>query len=128
MGYLDYTDAWVFALTRQRRAERRACLARTPTVRFSALEIGGGRRDRAASRAWRIRQWQCGRRWCEYCGVRLIFRQGCPNTMTVDHREPWRGGFGGLDGPMNWLVACWRCNHRKGNLPEAEFRALLAAD
>lgn len=58
----------------------------------------------------------------------MTFRQGSQATMTVDHREPWRSGFGGLDGPMNWLPACWACNNRKGNMPEAEFRALLGAD
>lgn len=128
MGYLDYTDEWVRALTRQRRAERREELARTPTIRFSARDLGPDRRDKAAARAWRIRQWQGGRRWCEYCGVKMIFRQGHERTMTVDHREAWRGGFGGLDGPLNWLVACWLCNHRKGVMAEGEFRALLAAD
>lgn len=38
MGYCDYTDAWVFELTRQRRrelAERRAREAEQPCVRYS---------------------------------------------------------------------------------------------
>ena len=41
---------------------------------------------------------------------------------TVDHRTPLS-----MDGEPygdNVVVACWECNHRKGPLDEATFRAL----
>ncbi len=43
----------------------------------------------------------------------------------IDHKQPVSRG--GSNGPENLCLACARCNHRKCNKTEAEFRALLAA-
>lgn len=52
---------------------------------------------------------------CEYCDRRV-------SLPTKDHRTPiTRGGSDGID---NLAVACKRCNSRKGDLTEAEFRAI----
>ena len=141
MGYCDYTDQWLKDLTRQRRAERKAALARGPTVRFSvltdAMELvefkaplgpplpaSGGRRS-GAYKSWKHLQWHNGNRTCHYCGCALSQVKNLHNTMTLDHKDPL--GIGGADDPSNWCMCCWDCNMLKGMMTEAEFRALMAS-
>lgn len=121
MGYLDTTDAEIFALTRLRRAEAKArrIAALPEPVRYSKRE-----RDIHAVRAWREAQWSAGVRCCGYCGGGMQHAHGRPDSITVDHREPW--ALGGADDPSNWIVACYTCNQAKGEMAEAEFRGLLA--
>lgn len=129
MGYLDVDDAWLIALTRQRRAEAKARrLAALPQpVRFTVLDGTLCRlRDRGLARIWRMQQWREGNRCCTYCGVKTVRQRGIPTSGTVDHKDPFAPG--GADGPWNWAVACWLCNNRKGVMPEADFRALLASE
>jgi 5-methylcytosine-specific restriction endonuclease McrA len=55
---------------------------------------------------------------CRYC-LKIIKD---PTKITIDHVYPW--GRGGLTIPDNLVVACGRCNQRKGNrtLKEARMR------
>ena len=54
---------------------------------------------------------------CFYCGVR--FAAAGPDHRTVDHRIPTsRGGSQGLS---NLVFACYACNQRKRDRPEADF-------
>lgn len=56
---------------------------------------------------------------CEYCQRITLLPFG-----TVDHRTPKsRGGLGGAN--LAW--ACLRCNLRKGDMTEGEFRLMLRA-
>lgn len=134
MGYLDYSDADIIALTRQRRAEAKA---RPPVVRFSvkgaefkpAIEVFNvTTRRKTAAKAWRIAQWQSGNRHCYYCEIRMlpVPKKGLPGPLcvTVDHKEPLI--LGGDDAAWNWVLACWQCNNDKGALTEAEFRQVMA--
>lgn len=55
---------------------------------------------------------------CEYCQRVTLLPFG-----TVDHRTPKsRGGLGGTN--LAW--ACLRCNLRKGDMTEGEFRLMLS--
>lgn len=45
-----------------------------------------------------------------------------PRSMTWDHVIPTARG--GLNVPENKVRACFRCNTRKGDMTEAEFRAM----
>ena len=94
-------------------------------------------RRKGAPKAWRRRQWQEGNRTCYYCEVRMVMptarqkrlqigRPLSPRLATVDHKEPLARG--GDDAPWNWVMACNGCNNRKGDMTEAEFRALLASE
>lgn len=129
MGFLDTTDAEIIALTRQRRreAQARRIAALPPPIRFTVLDGTLCRlRDRGLARIWRMQRWREGNRSCAYCGVKTVRQRGLPTSGTVDHKDPLSDG--GADGPWNWAVACWLCNNRKGVLPEAVFRALLAQE
>ena len=54
---------------------------------------------------------------CGYCGVE--FSANVP--ATLDHRVPrCRGGHSRYS---NLILACGWCNHRKGHMDEADFRA-----
>lgn len=70
----------------------------TPTEWLGLVEFWGGR--------------------CAYCG-----EQG---PLEVDHRTPLSRG--GTNLISNILPACRRCNAKKRNMTEAEFRARLADD
>jgi 5-methylcytosine-specific restriction endonuclease McrA len=140
VGYLDVDDAWLIALTRQRRRERAAAQEKPHPIRFSAAEptsefvvvccMPANGRRREASKAWRVGQWHAGNRNCTYCGVKTVkaTKDGVvtPLTCTVDHKEPIT--LGGDDAAWNWAICCWACNNRKGALTEAEFRGLLALE
>lgn len=129
--YEDVDWAWLRGLTRQRRAEREArrIASLPPTVRLSIDNLAPAERDKRAMKAWRVRRWRAGHRTCEYCGVKLVWGGERPNSATTDHRDPFLGGRngGGADDPSNYAMACYDCNQRKGALPEAVFRSLLAA-
>lgn len=143
MGFLDFTDADLIALTRQRRTERREALAaaRPATIRFSRLDIlaceavepprsgvlgteagrrqvGAIRRKRRAKR-FRLAAWEAGLRHCCYCGVYMTLRRCEPTSATTEHRTPLV--LGGADDESNFAVTCYRCNDEKGELTEAEF-------
>lgn len=59
-----------------------------------------------------------GRR-CHYCGCIVIERSQTEklqqNTLTIDHKVP--RSRGGTNHPDNLVVACFQCNHAKGDLP-----------
>lgn len=141
MSYLDVDDAWLIALTRQRRQEY-AEAHRVAPLRFSAscetVEFAGviacvpaNDRSKARAKAWRISQWRAGNRTCFYCRCDLIkvpkkLPLGVPvfaRMATVDHREPIV--LGGDDAAWNYAMCCFACNNRKGAMTEAEFWSLL---
>lgn len=143
MGYCDIDDAWLIALTRQRRQEYAEAHRMAP-LRFSAscetVEFAGviacvpaNDRSKARAKAWRIAQWRAGNRTCFYCRESMInvprkMRQCVsvnPRMVTVDHREPIV--LGGDDAPWNYAMCCWQCNNDKGAMTEAEFRSLMEA-
>lgn len=141
MPYLDYTDAWLRDLTRQRRLERELTRPEAPIVRFSVQGdeftpsiscSAATSRSKPRAKAWRQEQWRTGNRRCTYCEVDLVnvpkkSRAGVPvdaRMVTVDHRHPV--GLGGDDAAWNFVIACFRCNNRKGFMTEAEFRTLRA--
>lgn len=75
---------------------------------------------RARWRAWRIAASnRSAASTCFYCGVR--FAETGPCHRTVDHRIPRSSG--GADTLRNLVFACFACNQRKRNRPEAEFLA-----
>ena len=102
---LDYWKRWRAANLARARAYQRAC----------------DERRRAVSGSFSADEWlalvahydsRCG-----YCGIRT-------DRLEADHRTPIsRGGLGTID---NVIPACVRCNRRKHDRTEAEFRALLA--
>ncbi len=93
-------------------------------VRFSVLDGSACReRDRELGRAWKWAEWGKGVRLCGYCAVRMRKMRG-PDQVTLDHREPFTGG--GVDGPWNWILACYACNQAKGDMTEAAFRQILS--
>lgn len=76
---------------------------------------------RARWRAWRLAARNRSRASnCFYCGVG--FSDDAAGTQrTVDHRVARsRGGNNGLS---NLVFACYACNQRKRDLPEADFVA-----
>lgn len=143
MGYIDFSDAELRALTRQRRAElaERRRAAQPPTIRVSAQGDeftpsiwccwSAPVRRKAAYKAWRIRQWREGNRNCFYCETKLMMPprkqppgwKAPPNMATLDHREPLSRD--GDDAAWNWVMCCWDCNNKKGKMTEAAFRAWL---
>lgn len=147
MGYLDVDDAWLIALTRERRAEERAwrLVSREGARRaherliFPAVlrqvqdQIEAAWRERENSwfaggliAEWKNEQWGAGNRHCGYCGMRMTRDPNTPRTCTVDHRKP--RAFGGLDVPENFIMACSLCNSRKGTMSEVNFRRLLDSE
>jgi 5-methylcytosine-specific restriction endonuclease McrA len=54
---------------------------------------------------------------CYYCGA--PFHETGPRQRTVDHRLP--RSQAGPNRLVNLVFACWACNQRKADLPEAEF-------
>ena len=96
-------------------------LAAHPEVR-RAKDQGYRARKRAADGSFTGTEWLAlvesfgGR--CAYCGAL--------GALEADHRTPLsRGGSNRIE---NILPACRRCNGRKQNRTEMEFRALLASE
>lgn len=58
---------------------------------------------------------------CEYCGTPLTV-----HNATVDHVRPLSAG--GSSKLRNCVLACKRCNGRKGSLTREQFIALLALE
>lgn len=98
----------------------------TPSISVVPLSS----RRKGASKAWRRAQWASGNRNCYYCSLKMEpipkNQDLGPLCVTVDHKEPLVAG--GDDAPWNWALGCWLCNNRKGQMSEAEFRALLDAE
>ncbi len=135
VGYCDFTEADLRALTRERRREsaqrRRAALPQTTRYacgRDGVYQADRQRlaRNRLQMRVWKEGQWNEGNRHCAYCAVHMVRRAGRPNSATVDHVEPLVPGEN--DHPWNYAMACWACNTRKARMSAAAFRALLAAE
>jgi 5-methylcytosine-specific restriction endonuclease McrA len=144
MGYLDIDDAWLIALTRQRRAEARAAREANralheglafpvvPQTLQDQIEAAWRERQDIADRfrgyaltaRWKAEQWELGVRNCGYCRIRMTRTPNSPRTCTVDHRKP--RAYGGPDVPENFIMACLDCNSRKGTMSEAKFRQHLA--
>lgn len=142
-NYINCGDAWVIALTRQRRteaAERRRA-ATPPTLRYAVrsyeferrcaeASAGWGDRRKRSNRAWRHNQWHTGNRRCTYCNTLTLLpikgHVASWDMCTVDHVIPLCDE--GPDNPSNWAICCYRCNNRKGSMSETEFRALLAVE
>lgn len=140
-SYEESSDAQLIALTRLRRAERRATLVeQTPCLRIAAehrstefrLHIAepssSANRSKARMQAWRRRMWKAGVRACRYCREQLTkiprFGTPPPTSVTVDHVVPLSDN--GLDDPSNYAMCCSRCNNRKGSMSEAEYLAVLS--
>lgn len=146
MGYLDFSDAELRALTRLRRAELKARrdAARPETIRYSAKNmdpvefvpvisatVGGPSRQKGRYKAWRNNQFLNGNTKCAYCSVELAplprkVPKGWKPPMdlgTVDHHDPL--ALGGTDHPENWRMCCWECNNLKGKMPPEEFLAYM---
>lgn len=135
VGYCDFTEADLRALTRERRREsaarRRAALpqpTRYTCGRDGVYQADRQRlaRNRLQMRVWKEGQWNEGNRHCAYCAVHMVRRAGRPNSATVDHVEPLVPGEN--DHPWNYAMACWACNNRKGRMSAGAFRALLACE
>jgi hypothetical protein len=65
---------------------------------------------------------------CYYCRRPITLKpqfQQAPDYATFDHKEPVSRG--GTDRRDNIVLACRRCNERKGDMTAAEFLAALAA-
>lgn len=79
-------------------------------------KIGGTRRKR------RVKQLFCGRPWveCHYCGEVLT-----PFNATVDHIIPQANG--GLHNVSNLLLACKKCNSKRGCVPYQKYIKRIAA-
>ena len=75
---------------------------------------------RARWRAWRVASAnRAAATTCFYCGV--PFAAAGPDHRTVDHRVPTsRGGSHRIG---NLVFACYACNQRKRDRPEADFLA-----
>ena len=57
---------------------------------------------------------------CYYCHCEVRFTE--PRTAsspTVDHKIP--RGRGGRHAQFNLVLACYSCNHKKGDMTEEEF-------
>jgi len=134
MGYCDFSDAELRALTRERRREsaqrRRAALPQPARYagRDGIVQADRQRlvRNRAQMRAWKEAQWEAGVRTCAYCACVMTRRPGRPTSATVDHIEPLIPDVN--DAPWNYAMACWACNNRKGRMSAGAFRALLACE
>lgn len=123
MGYSDYDNAWLIALTRQRRAHK--------TVRASGsgpefdppppdFPMFGCRPKNKRE----IRQWPWSKcKDCYLCGMRLTMQLNQRNTLAMDHRTPL--ALGGGNERWNLAGCCPDCNNRKGALTEQEYRAVL---
>lgn len=137
MGYLDFSDADLIALTRERRREaREKRLQTSPTIRIAVeasiefsptieptIFLGRIRRKKRAS-SWRKAQWRIGNRRCYYCDVLTSPDMGHKHKVTVDHKTPL--GLGGADDESNFAICCLACNSAKGSLTEAEFRSVMS--
>ena len=65
---------------------------------------------------------------CAYCSAPVLRRPILAERWrqaTIDHDIPLSAG--GTWAWENLVLACYRCNQRKGNLTGAEFRTLRAA-
>lgn len=66
---------------------------------------------------------------CHYCGVQLVWSDGLSyqeNGLSIDHITPQtEGGETELD---NLVLACRKCNTRKGTKHYQEFRLALETD
>lgn len=57
---------------------------------------------------------------CYYCGSRFSIRK-----MTKDHLVP--KGKGGSDSLSNYVLACYPCNHEKGDMLYNEYMKLITS-
>ena len=70
----------------------------------------------------KVRLLLCGRPWveCHYCGCRIE-----PGTATLDHIKPQSKG--GNHSVSNLLLACKRCNVKRGSVPYQKYIKRIAA-
>lgn len=61
-----------------------------------------------------IASYELGQRRCPICGVQLVYNQDQPNTASFEHLVPKSAK--GTEIPINGLVVCKRCNHKRGNM------------
>lgn len=52
---------------------------------------------------------------CHYCKIELTYGQA-----TVDHKQPVSKG--GTDDEENLVLACYKCNHDKGDQTEEDYK------
>lgn len=80
-------------------------------------------RQSTMRRDWRKKKFKAQGGRCCYCGVAMLMEAGKfnqHNLCTIDHRLPLSRG--GIDHWENVAACCSRCNNRKGDMTEAEFR------
>ena len=75
----------------------------------------GGGRKRPSLKQWKelLHPKQNGK--CMYCGNKIPEGDG-----TVDHKMPFSRG--GKETPANMQLLCGKCNSRKGDLSDGEFK------
>ncbi|MFP5226882.1 MAG: HNH endonuclease, partial [Acidobacteriota bacterium] len=96
---------------------RRQSIARYAKLRRETLRKGGARHS--VDEVAEIVQLQENR--CFYCN--LLF-DGTRGQATKDHLLPVTSG--GTDWALNIVIACRRCNARRGNIPFRTYCTLLS--
>ncbi len=126
-SYLDTTDADIIRYTRVMRAKARITImakAEGKTHEFQPKQYTSpvyGRRGSYASARRALAG--MGRISCYLCGIKLTRKRDKPHSFTVDHKTPLSRG--GEDRMSNFAACCLKCNNAKGNLTEAEYRAVI---
>lgn len=64
---------------------------------------------------------------CVYCNIPVVLKAQTTNwaAASIEHLHP-RSLGGHKTDPMNLAVACYRCNHAKGDMPLADWVAKCA--
>lgn len=62
--------------------------------------------------ATKVKYHNLGHKRCHYCCVQLNYAQGFDNSATIEHMIP--KSKGGTLAQVNSLVACQKCNKRRG--------------
>lgn len=98
------------------RAARRTVIKVSTPRGFTRPKFGN-----RANLIKRLAERDCGNpdwRWCWYCLIPLK----TPDSITIDHATPLIQGRH-WHTPSNYRLACFTCNHLKGEMTEAEYRA-----
>ena len=106
------------------RGKRRASVqdaidAATAAPKQVATDMRGKRGKRKRYGRWKGKQLKQDPH-CVWCGVKVSREKG-ETQATVDHRIPLMRG--GLDHETNWVLACHKCNKKRGSdMPELSVK------